>query len=265
MLLNVLIVGSSLRLGRCECLEDLWIAGDLRLLKIKCNELAKMEATRLEAESNLKIASSFFSSDQYDFITFLNARSLRKHQKDIMLDPELMKSSILGIAETHLHVDEEVQLKGFEGNFVNAGKGKGVAAFNKVTVNNVNKICQPSFTAISLEMEKIKIVFAYMSSQINMEEVNLYLKPMLLEKKKPTIIMGDMNFHFSEKQNTFKCFLKDFGYHQLIEKVTHDEGHILDHIYVSDLDILSQENLCLKPLYFSDHDALCIRLEMELL
>ena len=114
-------------------------------------------------------------------------------------------------------------------------------------------------------MEKIKIVFAYMSSQINMEEVNLYLKPMLLEKKKPTIIMGDMNFHFSEKQNTFKCFLKDFGFHQLIEKVTHDEGHILDHIYVSDLDILSQENLCLKPLYFSDHDALCIRLEMELL
>ena len=110
-------------------------------------------------------------------------------------------------------------------------------------------------------MEKIKIVFAYMSSQINMEEVNLYLKPMLLEKKKPTIIMGDMNFHYSEKVNSLKFYLQDFGYHQIIERITHDEGHTLDHIYVSDLTILSKENVCLKPLYYSDHDAMCIRLE----
>ena len=222
--------------------------------------MAKKETERLTEVAQIANDSSFFAKD-YTFISFLNARSLRKHQKDIMIDPELMKSSIVGVAETHLHVDEELYLEGFEGSFVNAGKGKGVAAFSKIAVNDITKMCQSSFTAISLEFKNIKIVFAYISSQVNMEEVNLHLRPMLQEKKKPTIILGDMNFHYSEKQNTLKSYLEDFGYHQLIDKVTHDEGHTLDHIYVSDLTILSKENVCLKPLYYSDHDAVCIRLE----
>ena len=149
-------------------------------------------------EAQLSIESSFFAKD-YVFITFLNARSLRKHQKDIANDPELMKSTILGIAETHLHVNEEVILEGFEGEFVNGGKGKGVAAFTKISAQNVIKINQSSFTAISLEFENLRIVFCYMSSEINMEEVNIHLRPVLLEKKKQTIIIGDMNFHFSKK------------------------------------------------------------------
>ena len=149
-------------------------------------------------DAQLSIESSFFAKDHV-FITFLNARSLRKHQKDIANDPELMNSAILGIAETHLHVNEEVGLDGFEGSFVNAGKGKGVAAFTKIVVQNITKINQPSFSAISLELENLRIVFCYMSSDINMEEVNNHLRPVLLEKKKPTLIIGDMNFHFSKK------------------------------------------------------------------
>ena len=222
--------------------------------------MAKKETERLTEVAQIANDSSFFAKD-YTFISFLNARSLRKHQKDIMIDPELMKSTIIGFAETHLHVDEEIYLEGFEGSFVNAGKGKGVAAFSKIAPDNITKLCQPSFTAISLEFKNIKIVFAYMSSQINMEEVNLHLRPILQEKKKPTIIMGDMNFHFSEKQNYLKCYLEDFGFHQIIERVTHDEGHKLDHIYVSDSNILLKENVYFKPLYYSDHDAICIRLE----
>ena len=160
--------------------------------------MAKKESERLAKEAQLSIESSFFAKDHV-FITFLNARSLRKHQKDIENDPELIKSTILGIAETHLHVNEEVILEGFEGEFVNGGKGKGVAAFTKISVQNVIKINQSSFTAISLEFENLRIVFCYMSSEINMEEVNIHLRPVLLEKKKQTIIIGDMNFHFSKK------------------------------------------------------------------
>ena len=149
-------------------------------------------------EAQLAIESSFFAQD-YIFISFLNARSLRKHQEDIVNDPELMNSTILGIAETHLHVNEEVILEGFEGSFVNAGKGRGIAAFTKISAQNITKINQLSFTAISLEFKNLRIVFCYMSSKINMEEVNNHLRPVLLMKKKPTIIIGDMNFHFSEK------------------------------------------------------------------
>ena len=186
------------RCGRCESISDLWIEGLFDPSKITCSELALKETERLTKEAQLSIESSFFAKN-YTFITFLNSRSLRKHQKDIMNDPELMKSAILGIAETHLHVNEEIILEGFEGSFVNAGKGKGVAAFTKISVQNVTKINQPSFTAISLELENLRIIFCYMSSTINMEEVNIHLRPVLLTKRKPTIIIGDMNFHFSEK------------------------------------------------------------------
>ena len=186
------------RCGRCESIGDLWIAGLFDPSKITCSELALKETERLTKEANLAIEFSLFAKN-YTFVTFLNARSLRKHQKDIANDPELMNSAILGIAETHLHVNEEVGLDGFEGSFVNAGKGKGVAAFTKIVVQNITKINQPSFSAISLELENLRIVFCYMSSDINMEEVNNHLRPVLLEKKKPTLIIGDMNFHFSKK------------------------------------------------------------------
>ena len=166
--------------------------------KIKCSELALKESERLTKEDKLAIESSFFAKN-YTFISFLNARSLRKHQKDIVNDPELMNSAIIGIAETHLHENEEIILNGFEGSFVNGGKGKGVAAFTKIAVHTIIKINQPSFTAISLELENLRIIFCYMSSKINMEEVNMHLRPVLLEKEKPTIVMGDMNFHFTEK------------------------------------------------------------------
>ena len=60
---------------------------------------------------------------------------------------------------------------------------------------------------------------------------------------------------------TFTDYSIIYSWHQLIDRITHDEGHTLDHIYVSNLNILSKENLYLKPLYYSDHDAVCIRLE----
>ena len=63
------------------------------------------------------------------------------------------------------------------------------------------------------------------------------------------------------QQNTFKSFLEDFGFNQLIGKPTHDEGHGLDHVYISNGNIFKKENVYLKPLYFSDHDAVCIGLD----
>ena len=220
-------------------------------------DVGKKEAERLAEQSQIAMDSSFFAKDD-TFIVFLNARSLRKHQKDIMNDPELMKSSILGIGETHLKGDEEIQLDGFEGNFVNAGKGKGVAAFTKQSGFNITKILQPTFSAIVLEFDRIRIIFAYLSNKLNMDEVRNGFQG-IMDMKKATLIMGDMNFHFPD-QHIMKSYLKDLGFHQVIDRVTHDEGHILDHIYTFDISV-SEGNVFLKSLYFSDHDALCLKFE----
>ena len=71
--------------------------------------------------------------------------------------------------------------------------------------------------------------------------------------------MGDMNFHFPD-QHIMKSYLEDLGFRQVIDRVTHDEGHILDHIYTFDISV-SEGNVFLKSLYFSDHDALCLKFE----
>ena len=180
-----------------------------------------------------------------------------------MNDAELMNSTILGIGETHLHEGEEIHLNGFDGHFANAGKGKGVAAFSKIGILNVTNILQPTFSAIVLELENLKIIFAYLSNPA-MHEIDV-LTPLLSDKTKPMILMGDMNFHFSERQHPLKTYFEKCGFrYQMIKKITHDEGHILDHIY-SDFYIID-ENVHQKPLYFSDHDAisLCITNDVRL-
>ena len=73
--------------------------------------------------------------------------------------------------------------------------------------------------------------------------------------------MFQMIYESLFKKNMFKSFLEDFGFQQLIKKATHDEGHGLDHIYVSNENIIPKEHVYLKPLYFSDHDAMCIGLD----
>ena len=251
------------RFGRCESIDDMWIAGEFDKEQIRCNLFAKTEVEKLALKAKATRDASFFTSDEYTYVTFFNARSLRKHHEDISNDEELMKSQVIGIAETHLHEDEIVGLEGFEAHTVNAGKGKGVAAFSKILAMDVVKIKKESFSAIFLTFENVKVVFAYLSQGVNMNEINTYIVPLLQDKSKPTIVMADMNYHYLEKKSSLKSLFAEMGYIQLIDKVTHDEGHGIDHVYISSPELLSRDDIYLKPLYFSDHDALCIRLPLN--
>ena len=42
-------------------------------------------------------------------------------------------------------------------------------------------------------------------------------------------------------------------------------GDTTEHIYSSNLNLLPKENIFLKPMYFTDHDALCLRMEKSFL
>ena len=251
------------RFGRCESINDMWIAGEFDTKQIRCNPFAKAEVEKLALKAKATRDGAFFASDEYTYITFFNARSLRKHQEDISNDEELMKSQVIGIAETHLHEGETVEFEGFEAHTVNAGKGKGVAAFSKILAMNIVKIKKESFSAIFLSFKNVNIVFAYLSQGVNMNEINTCVVPLLRNKSKPTIVMADMNYHYLEEKNSLKSLFAEIGYVQLIDKVTHDEGHGIDHVYVSSPELLSRDDLYLKTLYFSDHDALCIRLPLN--
>ena len=103
-------------------------------------------------------------------------------------------------------------------------------------------------------------MFLYISKGPNRQEITTTILPILQDKAKPTIVMGDMNYHYLEEKHPLKDLFAENGYVQIVDKATHDEGNIIDHVYVSSPDLLLKEKLFLKPLYYSDHDALCFRL-----
>ena len=53
---------------------------------------------------------------------------------------------------------------------------------------------------------------------------------------------------------TYTAFINRMN--EIIDKPTHKDGHILDHLYLRDIDIAEWK---FHHPYYSDHDAICIR------
>ena len=73
------------------------------------------------------------------------------------------------------------------------------------------------------------------------------------------MIMGDINFHPKEKNDHYTRLnerMANKGFSQIIDKPTHKDGHILDHLYLRDVEIAEWR---FHHPYYSDHDAICVR------
>ena len=69
----------------------------------------------------------------------------------------------------------------------------------------------------------------------------------------PTCIVGDFNEDVSVTSNTHCCGM--FGlqaFKQMVSKLTHDSGTIIDHVYVSQTVNTMQADV--TDCYYSDHD-----------
>ena len=82
---------------------------------------------------------------------------------------------------------------------------------------------------------------------------------MIPEKK--IIVTGDFNCDKTEK-NALTKFLATKGMVQLVTKPTHDKGRCIDHCYVP-LDMKNKVVVEQHSRYYSDHDALCINLNLD--
>ena len=80
--------------------------------------------------------------------------------------------------------------------------------------------------------------------------------------EKPTAIMGDVNWNFSEDKK-MKQYLFSKGFHQLIESATFDRGSLIDHVYVN--ESMMKINVFVKQdaAYFTDHDMISLFVPKE--
>ena len=246
-------------LGRCERLEDIYIAGDFDIGKIKASPEALIENQRIvnQFQSNLERRSFMTNCLR---ISYLNVRSLGEHFQDVLASPDLMESTILAVAETWLEPGQTIELPQFpsdEAIFQGGGRGKGLAVFPKVSVMS-KKYSAEGVSAVVIKLGDIIAAFLYLSSGVDWTMVTGMLD-LWISSELPTVVMGDMNWHWDkDSQHPMQCQLAAKGFQQLIEDSTHDQGNCLDHIYANKKLLAMNPVVETQANYFTDHDTITL-------
>ena len=246
-------------LSRVQELEQLFILGSVPEDKLYPSGLALAEVERLSGIAINKQSSWYNASDGIK-IACLNIQSLQAHYKDLEKDFALQQSDVIGLSETW-NENREYHLPGYEGNFNNAGRGKGVAVFHKSPWIVTKSFTAPSFQFVKVSSQDIDIIIVYRSNGDNKQELVDSLKKHL-ELRKTTVICGDFNIcNRREPQNIVLTSLKAIGFQQLIESPTYKLGGQIDHLYVFSpgLDWTKYEVILHTP-YYSDHSAILFHL-----
>jgi hypothetical protein len=83
----------------------------------------------------------------------------------------------------------------------------------------------------------------------------------MLKSIKKHVLTGDFNFE-KEDKNALTKYFETLEFVQLVNTATHDGGRVIDLCYVP-IDIA--DNVIVKQYspYYSDHDALCINLNLD--
>ena len=164
-------------------------------------------------------------------ISYLNVRSLYAHQHDVERDNILMTSDVFSLGETWLHPGSKVHIDGYNSFHANSGHGKGVSTFIRNNLTS-DPITYSSSSSELLSIAKIvqfgiDLIFVYVNKRCNKEMLLTKLHQMI-DKSKPTVVLGDFNENFSETSTLTKA-LKSLDLHQIIQGSTHDKGNIIDH------------------------------------
>ena len=248
-------------LGRSECLKDLFIAGKFDPSKIISSLEAKQESELLKKRAEDRKNRNLFFEEGKIHVGFINIRSLKKHWQDLMKDESFQKCQVVGSCETWLELDEDVTLPGYKTEAVNVGRGQGIATFNKLQANVLFKHASPMLSIIALQFDNWLLVFMYCSQGAPNSDITSMLSELFQHVPGDNIIIvGDFNWDFLGPENSLKIFFKQNGFTQYIENPTHEEGGLLDHVYVKGEQCGGRVAVYQKARYYSDHDALFIKI-----
>ena len=138
-----------------------------------------------------------------------------------------------------------------------------MACFYKTSPDDLEKVVMPSYTLIKVLVhfcQPIQIIYTYLHGSAKYEDYIRDINRWTEHCRHPTAVIGDMNWHYPQGHK-MKKYMANNGFEQLVEKPTHDMGHILDHIYVNaDLSNMGVE-IFQKPVHFSDHDVIFLKIK----
>ena len=251
--------------SRVQELEQLYILEELPEEKIYANHKALTEIDRLlKVSINQNPTDWDKEADETRIkISFLNCRSMKNKFDHIKADKCLMKSDIIVLTETWLehtqNEDDQYKLTEFEANLNSIGRGKGIASYYKLKMQNVTNINCEGFSITKLEADNLDIIGVYRSQGGTLTSLMSHLETLIVDGK-TTVIGGDFNVcALASPKNHLSETLRQNGFIQLVKKLTHIEGGLIDHVY-----LVQGENTrfsCIIeefPKYYSDQDEIGI-------
>ena len=244
-------------LGRSERLSDVYIKGQFDSAGIHCSSDALAETERLEQIFDNYVKKEDDKKGNHWKLSYLNVSSLRCHQHDVSIDNFLIDSDIFSLGETRLPPGEMINFERFDGCSAGFGEGKGIAAYSKIDlITEPNVADSEKFSAIQMKTKFFAVIFLYLSKGFDQQKLFDQLD-VWIDTEKPTAVMGDVNWNYSDETN-MKKFMLEKGFEQLIKKPTFDRGTLIDHVYVNQslikLNITAQQD----PAYYTDHDIVSL-------
>ena len=252
-------------LSRVQCIEQLYIVGELNEEKIRASPAALSELKRLKQISFNNNPTPWHIKDQNTIkIGSVNCMGLLPHFRDIRKDSKLLNGHVLHLLETSLPADadtDDITIHGYKGRFLNIGNGKGISTFSRddVASDHMENVVKPSLQISKVLVKGLDSISVYRSSNHSIPDLSEALDS-LIDVGRPTLITGDFNICAKKNPtNGVTESLQRKGFKSLIKRPTHIQGGHIDHIYWLDRDnnysLPSVE--CYSP-YWSDHDAILV-------
>ena len=264
-------------LSRVKKLDDLYIL-NLNQAAYALDERVTSEMERLRTEASLELCYvPLYKIDPCKIkIAFNNARSLHKHLKEIVAEPNVLAADVIGFAETRLcqrDEDTDFTLKGFDLiRLDETGSPEivhrphhGLALYVKTCfeVQKLVKLCCSSFEFIAASLVsgqkgyfQVAILYKYPKSSQSAfkKDISCHLRP-LIDLKAKFVFLGDFNISV-DSSHCIDYIERLFSCKQHIQQSTHDSGSVLDLVFSN------CNGLCdIINAYWTDHKLIYCAVE----
>lgn len=214
-----------------------------------------------EFDSGLENAINIEKQDenkQFEILS-LNILSLRKHIQDLQRMCQNKSIGCLCLQETWLAPNDDAamyKIRDIVPHLNSVGRGRGIATYNSEDFVLREFVGEPDCQLMKISCEKFDIVNVYRSQECKVfkEKIEYVVDPL-----RPTILTGDTNMDISKDGGKhFVEFMKHLGFTQLVMYPTHNQGGILDQVYVTQ-DLIERVSVSQTEIYFSDHQLISIK------
>ena len=259
-------------LSRVTSLDGLYLIGEYSKSAIKTDQRATDHYNKVREDNQIKPINDF-GPIKHDslIVTLLNTRSFNKHKEDIKSDHHLMESDVMCFTETQITLNSFAEsnlsfnpFNVIQNNSIDRFSSLLVGYRESVEVTDVTNIPGAIFFRVSkraLHNTSISFLLIYRKNSFNREE-STYLFHHFMGDHHVDIVLGDFNLNaLSEESNYLVEYFRD--YIQAVYEPTHISGSLIDHIYVhTDIYHTYDVRTLLKNVYFSDHDAIKLQLQL---